>query len=326
MKLILLSLSILNFIHLFAQIPSNGLKVFYPFNQNSNDESGNSQHGSKSNVSLAKDRFGKDSSAYYFSGNSNSYIEIPVTNLLNNTYTYSLWAKLKTFPANNSVALLLNIGGTGGDNYLGIANNYLSNYHGWFGGGYNTVSPGFDPTDKNFNLDYTWNHIVCVRNSTYVLFYVNGVLGDSIGSSTTKTPSYGSNTKGYIGIRNSMTSAFDGWIDDVAIYDRPLSNKEVLTLYNLQPQTSINTVLLTEKILVFPNASNQNKFNINSSKINLNQSNIQIINTLGQVQNFEISNSNINSVEINHQLSKGFYTIIITDEFSKHHSIKLMVD
>jgi hypothetical protein len=220
---------------------------------------------------------------------------------------------------------MLNIGGSGGDQSLNVANNYGASFNGWLAGGYNTSAPHFS-LNEGEALVNTWSHVVCVRNSNYILLYVNGVLKDSIGSNTTKTPSYGSNTKGYIGIRNSLSAGFDGWIDDVAIYDRPLTHKEVLTLYNQQPQTSINTVLLSEKILVFPNPSNQNKFNINSSTINLNQSNFQIINSLGQVQNFEISNSNINTIEINHQLAKGFYTIIITDEYSKRHSIKLMVD
>ncbi|MDP2175051.1 MAG: LamG-like jellyroll fold domain-containing protein [Bacteroidota bacterium] len=324
MKLILLSLSILNFIHLSAQIPSNGLKVFYPFNQNSNDESGNSQHGSKSNVSLAKDRFGKDSSAYYFNGNTNSYIEIPVTNLLNNTYTYSLWAKLKTYPTSGNMSFMLNIGGPGGDQSLNAANNFGSSFNGWLAGGYNTSSPHFS-LNENASLVNTWCHVVCVRNSNYVLLYVNGVLSDSIGSSTNKSPYYGSTSKAFIGIRNNLSSPFNGWIDDIAIYDRPLSKTEVLKLYNYQPNTSISNLFIQEKLKLFPNPSTNYNFKINSSLINLSKSNFKIYNTIGQAQNFETTIIDDFNIEFNHHLTNGSYFILVTDEFLNSYKINLIV-
>lgn len=327
MKKLLLLTTLLNSIILFAQMPTNGLKVYYPFNKNVNDESGNGQNGTKYNITLAKDRFGKDSSAYYFNGNTNSYIEIPVISLLNNTYTYSVWTKLKTFPSYNAMTFILNIGGFAGDNSIGICNYYTPEaYHGWVGGGYNTSSPNFGLQDKSFSLNYEWNHIVCVRHSKYALLYVNGILVDSLGRNDVSFPSYGNNSKALIGIRNNFDTPYNGWIDDVAIYDRPLSKKEVLSLYNFNPNTSIPDFNINSELTLFPNPSSENSFQIKSNVINLNQSEIEIINAIGQVQSFEISNKDNFSIEIKHQFSKGIYFVTIKNNFSEPQTIKLQID
>jgi len=57
-------------------IVSRGLIAFYPFNGNTNDESGNGYQGEAKGVSLTADRFGKANSAYSFDG-SDDYIQLP---------------------------------------------------------------------------------------------------------------------------------------------------------------------------------------------------------------------------------------------------------
>lgn len=54
-----------------AQIPTNGLVAYYPFNGNANDESGNGNNGIIHGATLTTDRCGKTDSAYYFNGISN---------------------------------------------------------------------------------------------------------------------------------------------------------------------------------------------------------------------------------------------------------------
>ncbi len=68
------------------------LVAYYPFNGNANDASGNGNHGGVNGASLATDRFGMASQAYYFDGTSN-YIEIPAsTNTFGSTnYTVAMW-------------------------------------------------------------------------------------------------------------------------------------------------------------------------------------------------------------------------------------------
>lgn len=47
-----------------AQIPTNGLVAYYPFNGNANDESGNGHNGSVTGATLITDRLGQASSAF----------------------------------------------------------------------------------------------------------------------------------------------------------------------------------------------------------------------------------------------------------------------
>ena len=49
-------------------IPSNGLIGWWPFNGDTNDESGNGNHGTISGTKLTSDRFGNANSAYSFDG------------------------------------------------------------------------------------------------------------------------------------------------------------------------------------------------------------------------------------------------------------------
>ena len=68
--------------NLFAQTNSdNSLIAYYPFNGNTNDESGNNNHGTlKGNTTLSEDRNGNTNEALYFDG-SNSWVELTDFNL-----------------------------------------------------------------------------------------------------------------------------------------------------------------------------------------------------------------------------------------------------
>jgi hypothetical protein len=58
-----------------AQIPTEGLVAYFPFNGNTNDESGNNNNGVRFGATLISDRFGNPSSAFLFDG-IDDYIEI----------------------------------------------------------------------------------------------------------------------------------------------------------------------------------------------------------------------------------------------------------
>lgn len=61
-------------LHLAADL-SEGLILYYPFDGNANDESGNGENGTIYGPSLTYDRFGNENSAYEFNGTSD-YIAI----------------------------------------------------------------------------------------------------------------------------------------------------------------------------------------------------------------------------------------------------------
>ena len=89
----------------YAQIPTNGLVAYYPFNGNANDESGNNNNGTVYGAKLTTDRFGKPNSAYSFDGGS--YIEVQNSSSLNpaNSISITWWCYI--FKFNNTYSTFI---------------------------------------------------------------------------------------------------------------------------------------------------------------------------------------------------------------------------
>lgn len=266
MKKLLLTCCIISLTFgLFGQIPSNGLVAFFPFNGNAKDSSVNKTHGILHNVSLTKDRFGDSNSAYYFSGSASSYMDFDGANLKNNTYSYSLWANLESVNT-GALAFALAVGdatGTQGQS-LNVAKKYLGSYTGWGAGGYSTVAPNLSVYSDTLPELKKWYHIASIRDSNFVLLYINGKLIDSMGVSSRTYPAYGNSTNGYIGIRDDITAPFKGSIDEVCIYNRVLSKSEILKLYEIKKPTSIEQLPESIAIAFYPNP------NLGTIKLNAN--------------------------------------------------------
>jgi len=94
---------------LLAQVNlDSGLVAYYPFNRNANDESGYGNNGSVFGATLTMDRFGNDSSAYYFDGDD--YIKAAADGLPTAERTTSIWFKADTL---STQPVLLGYGGNG---------------------------------------------------------------------------------------------------------------------------------------------------------------------------------------------------------------------
>ncbi len=87
-----------------SYLPTDGLVAWYPFNGNTNDESGNSNHGILNGATLTADRNGNMNSAYDFDGISNSIVS-PVSIDLGLEHTLSIWVR---FNDNNSPQYIFN--------------------------------------------------------------------------------------------------------------------------------------------------------------------------------------------------------------------------
>ena len=220
---------------ILAQIPKNGLVAYYPFTGNANDSSGNGYHGTTSNVTLVKDRFGRSNCAYSFSGNTNSNIEIPSSGLKNNNYSYSVWIKINSLGANgtNSAVFEVAQGGNATGQVISVANNYLGTSKGITGGGYNktTTPSGWVVSTKTIPSTSPWFHVVFARGNDFQYLYIDGVLKDSFKSSTPLQPEYGNPVKAFFGIRCNSIQPFNGIIDDAAFYNRVITPCEVTELY-----------------------------------------------------------------------------------------------
>lgn len=221
-----------------AQIPTNGLVAFYLFNGNANDESGNNNDGTVHGPPLTYDRCSNPNSAYNFNGNS-QFISLPPDNFLLNEYTYAGWIKVSNFPAEGDDGWMIFSPGSSSTGMCqgfsihtlgeicGISYNIGNNPHGSW-----AVTPPIQ-TGK-------WFHIAYTRSYSVLKIYINGVLmpyrhTDVYSPYPNNQPAnYGDDEHtALIGCRSNYKpdDYFYGDIDDLYIYNRPLSNEEILELY-----------------------------------------------------------------------------------------------
>lgn len=220
----------------FCQVDlQQGLVACYTFTGNADDGSGNSRHGTVAGAVLATDRFGSASCAYQFDG-MGSYIIIPAGPLVNTNYSYSLWMKATSVPGFGRSTVMLSVGDatTSMHQTLSLANVYSSaGTVGISAGGYNNTSPytttsaesGYLPTLE------TWYHLVSVRENGEMRLYMNGQLVRRAAPASANSPYYGTDIQAVIGGRCNISQFFHGVIDDVTLYNRPLTLAEIEELY-----------------------------------------------------------------------------------------------
>ncbi|NUN08494.1 MAG: VCBS repeat-containing protein [Ignavibacteriaceae bacterium] len=217
-------------LNLTAQVLTNGLVGYYPFNGNANDESGNGNNGQVQGALLVLDRFGKSNSAYYFDGVDDIIrISDPSTGILDfsgSPFSISVW--VNTTSSTGGIICKAIGANSAGDYGLEVNNQKLK-----MGVGYGGGIGGVRHSNGNINSG-EWMHIVGVFN-TYnsINVYVNGILdnGYSYFSSGVMINSsadliFGKATNG---LGNDF---YRGRIDDAYIFNRALSQSEITTLYN----------------------------------------------------------------------------------------------
>ena len=208
-----------------SQIPTNGLVGYWPFNGNADDESGNGNNGTVYGAQLTTDRCGNENSAYYFDGISN-YISIKnSTTLCPQDFTLSVWFRFTTDNQNSRFILSKSSDDFAGNSYcLRYESNQLQvqcDYSSSFG--YYT----------NFN-NGIWNHAAFTLDaiSSISTLYLNGKLvANGIVSGNTVYSAdpllFGAESDFMV-----LYKFFAGSIDDILIYNRALSEEEILSLYN----------------------------------------------------------------------------------------------
>jgi hypothetical protein len=328
---------------LTAQIPTNGLIRYYPFNGNAKDLSPNAQHGTVVGATLTTDRFGHPNSAYFFDQTATNRIDIPINGLLLNQYSYSAWALLSNLPANGDQFIIFDVGSDTGDQYLNVANQAYGTYTGWNGGSYNTnsvhlyVPPGPLPSTNE------WVHMVGVRYGNYYKYYVNGILAATDSSLVASVPFYGIGTPyAEIGTRYNGTLSFNGKIDDVRIYNRPLTPDEVEALYTeglcfqtvkvtdtLVINTHItgfNPVTYQYSIKMFPNPANDHlNIDCGANFAELAGHSIKITNSLGQQLFQTLISQQMFTIDLATWNGNGTYFVYLLDPQGNIQEVKKII-
>jgi len=218
-----------------SQVPTSGLVAWYPFNGNANDASGNGNNGTNNGASLTADRLGNANSAFSFNGSSD-YIGLPfASSSFNQAITITAWVyRTKT---------------SDGDDVQGIVSNDLSTNRGIVlcalpSSNLFLASVPVSQTiraqpQSDLIPESTWHFIAMTYDNVNVKIYQDGVFKTS---SPLTGNLYGDQlfTIGKDAYYTSSGRYWGGKIDDIRLYNRALSDSEILQLYNENSGSSGN--------------------------------------------------------------------------------------
>ena len=284
-----------------SYVPKNGLVGYWPFNGNANDESGNGNHGTVNGATLTTDRNGVGNSAYSFDGYSN-FISVPNSSSIDITgkeISITLWLNQQNL---NSDFLQKGISKSGWGIGSGYELLYRNTYNGdngaiqlsWAHGG---LQQTYDFNSKNSK----WINITTVFSNGIGSFFVDGKListNKGVGQAFTNFISnnypllFGKRTSG-----QQYCGYVKGIMDDIAIYNRALTEQEVKQLYagctkEKATSSSFNSVVYTTNTDINLYASpsggafsgeavTNNAFNPSKAKLGKNQIKYNFKNSTG---------------------------------------------
>lgn len=198
---------------------ADGLLAYYPLDGNANDASGNGLHGVAIGTPLAtEDRFGRPVSAFSFAWGVCGQFTVPGTENLHLMSGLSVCAWFKVRP-HNQILLL-------GKHIINYPNGYLLEI---FEGGVmmHAHDSAVSSTPDGAVYDGRWHHVVGTCDGKVGRLYVDGVLRD-ISTSNRVAPNDAPFTIGGV---TGGCEFYDGALDEVRLYSRPLSDAEAKALY-----------------------------------------------------------------------------------------------
>lgn len=242
-----------------SYVPTNGLVGWWPFNGNANDESGNGNHGTVNGATLTEDRNGNANSAYNFNGSSNKIIiGDPTLNQLDfqgGAFTLSVWVQSSSLNNDNPLVMKSSGGNSLSGDY-GLVFNKTSGLAQFGISRGNGIGAAI--ATKTSVATGSWNNVVVVFTSTSdIKIYKNSVLGYDCYECTAAPQSLGNpSTPMVFGFYESLNQYLNGKLDDIAIYNRVLTQQEITALYTGSNQSSLAS---TKVFIDAPATVNQNQ-------------------------------------------------------------------
>jgi hypothetical protein len=212
------------------QDPGTGLLAYFPFNNNTNDESGNGNNGINGGAVSVPDRFGNVNCAYKFS--NGAYVEVPRSYKIEprSGLTCAAWV----FPDS-----------------IQDWGNILTKRYNEFDFPFNSYILNKTPSTNNKWEFYSsesaklydaaevkpqaWSFLVGTWDGTKNYFYVNGVKVAEIANSNPmiySTLSLRIGTAIIVSDKHRLEQGFNGKIDDIRIFGRALTENEIQLLYH----------------------------------------------------------------------------------------------
>ena len=304
---------------------NNGLIAWWPFSGNANDSTGKGHTGTLNNITFAAGKTGQPGTAASFIGDPTSYITAPYQSDLNVT-AFSICAVLKPtgfytaycqssrilqrgpLPASSGYFLELCDNAFDSSCVLSDSTKYVFQFAG-----------GNNPSPYHSNWQMTpavqknqWITVVATFNGTVYKTFVNGVLKNSFTVSNPSTMTSGTDSL-CIG-RNLWNNTneqwwFKGLIDDLRLYNRVLSDSEVVTYQTLNIEAPKEDIALN----VFPNPNTGN-FTVQGTLSTRNEVSISVRNMVGQTvyATTQPSGSNFEkNIELPGYVPNGLYLVSI---------------
>ncbi len=205
-----------------------GLVGYWPLDETSgnvaNDHSGNGNHGTlQGGISLAQNGVIDGENSMQFNGNGR--INIPNSNSIRiPDFSASLWISTPNVNQVWGMPFTKSNDSTAGSWEIRLHNNQGRIE-------FRSKTPDTSTIHTVLLSNNNWHHIAVVKQGTNATIWLDGVEGPT----QTNFYSTANPTINYlIGARNPNSPAhfFNGLIDEVALWDRPLTSQEIQSLYN----------------------------------------------------------------------------------------------
>lgn len=303
-----------------AQIITNGLYAYYPFNGNANDESLNNHHGLTNSALLIPDRFGRVDSAYYLGAMASDIItmNLPAVSI---DFSVCFWLRPSTWGTDSVYDAFAPLEWRDSTSHAPLfsTNIFMDKRvrHIYRNGDVNVNTVIMSETETLQRKD-DWMHITCVYNAPKIYIYFNGVLRDS---SLYNNPTPWQFNKLVLGenywtnINPQFTTKYQGAIDDIYIFNRGITPGEVWDIYTEQPTstTSISKVANYDHLIsLFPNPA-QGSFSLDLSRMPAkNELKINIVDLNGKLIFSEAINQKKYTFIHKELLHNGNYIVNLT--------------
>lgn len=268
----------------FAQVNlQQGLVAYYPLNGTSNDSSSNSNDGVIKGATPAGNRFNLPNQAFFFDGDDQA-IEIPSSSSLIPTNAVSVAAWVYTTDKeywNYAVTKRYQINAAPYNSYVLGTTGFTNSK--WLWG----ISSNTKETDLVANTlveENKWIQLTGTYSGDTMKLFMNG---KEIARQSLSTPIAYSNLPLRLGIaiatNSGPKSAWKGYLDEIRIYNRELTEDEVKYLYD---PSLLGTERITPETIglkLYPNPSSNKVFiNTFNSKDKLDNSKITITDISGR--------------------------------------------
>lgn len=329
-KLLYISLIGISTISVFSQ----DLISSYSFTGNANDDNG-SHDGTVHGAVLTQDRFGNPNNAYSFDG-VDDYIALPASNdwgFGEGDFSISAWFTSTDDGPSDLGNIIRYDNGHGPASLWGVRLN--SDELQFLGG-----QGGVNVTHEQVVTDGNWHHVVSVRKDFNLQIYYDGMLvvDSTLAIRTDIAPQLNYYPSiGRLGSYNGLY--FNGSIDDIAIYDKALTQSEVSDLFDQglcyetvtvtdtlvinYTITSYSPVEYANTIKVFPNPAND-QLHIMAESESFGHR-IRIINASSQEVHNGVISASEEQLDLSSWTGAGLYFLHLYDENDNLIDIKKIV-